>query len=234
MNLKSHLGLPLLFAVSGLLACGPLEELDSDYIIDNTTAPTASATEAEPCEVDASCGVISAEQLRAASLNKDVGFYKETPAGTVPEIEFVVAETSVAESAGNTALVIWLSSLTNEAVVVDYFVTGSATGSGIDYELANGRVAIPAGELATDIPLRLVDDTEVEGTETLTAILARPSGATLGTNIFQTVTIRDNDVVSSSGAISPAPAVPAPTPSAGVAGAGFDFGGGGCSLVPQR
>lgn len=53
------------------------------------------------------------------------------------------------------------------AITVNYAVTGTAT-AGKDYATLTGLVTIPAGQNNVDIPLTVIDDQEVEGTENVT------------------------------------------------------------------
>ena len=66
---------------------------------------------------------------------------------------------------------------------MDYTITGTATGSGTDYTLANGTLTIPAGSTSGTITIAsIVDDTLDEVDETVIVTLSNPSNATLGSD----------------------------------------------------
>ena len=126
-------------------------------------------------------------------------------------VDFNVTSSSGAESVSSAALQVDLSAQSTSAVTVDYAVTGTATGGGTDYTLANGTLTIPANTSSANITIgSIVDDTLVEGSETVIVTLSNPSGATLGTDTVHTYTITDNDAaptVSISGTASLSEAV---------------------------
>ena len=57
----------------------------------------------------------------------------------------------VLESVSSKAITVDLSSISAQNVTVDYAVTGTATGSGTDYTLANGTLTINAGSTSGTI-----------------------------------------------------------------------------------
>jgi len=109
-------------------------------------------------------------------------------------VDFNVTSSSGAESVSSAVLQVDLSAQSTSAVTVDYTVTGTATGGGTDFRLANGTLTIPANTSSADITIAsIVDDALVEGSETVIVTLANPSGAILGTDTAHTYTITDND-----------------------------------------
>ena len=73
-------------------------------------------------------------------------------------------------------------------------MTGTATGSGTDYTLANGTLTISAGNTTGTITIAgIVDDGAAESNETVIVTLSNPSNATLGSDDVHTYTIVDND-----------------------------------------
>ena len=92
------------------------------------------------------------------------------------------------------ALTVDLSAASSKNVTVDYAVTGTATGSGTDYTLANGTLTISAGSTSGTITIgSIVDDSLDEASETVIVTLSSPSNATLGSDDAHTYTITDND-----------------------------------------
>ena len=79
-------------------------------------------------------------------------------------------------------------------MTVNYAVTGTASGSGTDYTLANGTLTISAGATTGNIDISgIVDDSIDEADETVVVTLSSPSNATLGSDKVHTFTITDND-----------------------------------------
>ena len=83
-----------------------------------------------------------------------------------------------------------MSSVSAQNVTVDYAVTGTATGSGTDYTLANGTLTINAGSTSGTITVAgIVNDGTPDGGETVILTLSSPNNATLGSNNVHTYTI---------------------------------------------
>ena len=85
-----------------------------------------------------------------------------------------------------------MSSVSAQNVTVDYAVTGTATGSGTDYTLANGTLTINAGSTSGTITVAgIVNDGTNENNETVILTLSSPSNAAVGSNDVHTFTILD-------------------------------------------
>lgn len=111
-----------------------------------------------------------------------------------PTVQFLGVSTTVGETLGNGTLAVVLSALSYQEVTVDYEVTGgTASGGGVDFTLASGTLSIPAGNSSGDIAFNIVNDAVDEGIESFEVTLSNPSGATLGAQSVEPVTILDND-----------------------------------------
>ena len=111
-----------------------------------------------------------------------------------PNIDFNTTSSSGDESVSSAALTVDLSATYTQDVTVDYAVTGTATGSGTDYTLADGTLSISAGEKTGTITITdIIDDTLDEENETIIVSLSNPNNAILGTDVVYTYTINDND-----------------------------------------
>ncbi|MDB5336673.1 MAG: hypothetical protein JWN70_2292 [Planctomycetaceae bacterium] len=91
-----------------------------------------------------------------------------------------------------------LSAISSTDTVLTYSVTGTATpGAGNDYLALSGTVTIPAGQFSAVINVPVLNDTIVEGTETVIATLtgfgAHDPQITLGGGTSATVNIADDD-----------------------------------------
>jgi regulation of enolase protein 1 (concanavalin A-like superfamily) len=112
----------------------------------------------------------------------------------VPSVGFAASTSSVAENAGTSGILVSLSALSSASVSVDYSVSGgTATGGGTDYTLNNGTLTFAPGELVKTIPLTLINDTLIEGPETVIVALANAAGANPGSVVVHTLTILDDD-----------------------------------------
>jgi len=100
-------------------------------------------------------------------------------------------------TAGTVNIPVTLSgNTTAQTVTVDYAVTGTATGGGTDYTLANGTLTFNAGTTSQNISLVVVNDASNESNETVIITLSNPNVATLGTNTVHTYEIIDDDTPS--------------------------------------
>ena len=130
-----------------------------------------------------------------ATLGSDsVHTYTINDNDNAPVVDFNQTSSSQAESLSSKALTVDLSAASSNNVTVDYAVTGTATGSGTDYTLANGTLTINAGSTSSIITIgSIVDDSLDEANETVIVTLSNPSNATLGSDKVHTFTITDND-----------------------------------------
>ncbi|WP_343858626.1 Calx-beta domain-containing protein [Fulvivirga kasyanovii] len=109
-------------------------------------------------------------------------------------IQFSTTSSSGSEATASASLQVELSVISAQNVTVDYAVSGTATGGGTDYTLANGTLTINAGDQSGSIDITgIVDDQLVEANETIVVTLSNPANATLGANTVHTYTITDND-----------------------------------------
>jgi hypothetical protein len=121
----------------------------------------------------------------------------------LPTVTFNSTGSSGTESVSSANLQVDLSAASNQVVTVDYTVSGTATGGGVDYSLANGTLTFSTGTTSNNITIAgIVDDLLVEGDETVVVTLSNPVNATLGTNTVHTYTIVDNDKITNVSEIS--------------------------------
>ncbi|NQX98097.1 MAG: hypothetical protein HRT73_09495, partial [Flavobacteriales bacterium] len=112
---------------------------------------------------------------------------------TPPTIQFNTIASSGVESVSPVNFQVDLNVVSGADASTTYTLTGTATGSGTDYTLANGTVTIAAGNTTTTIIATINDDALEELAETIVLTLSAPVDVTLGTNIIYTYTITDND-----------------------------------------
>ena len=111
-----------------------------------------------------------------------------------PSVDFNTTSSNGAESASSKALTVDLSAASGRDVTVAYVITGTASGSGTDFTLANGTLTISAGDTSGVITIAsIINDTLDENNETVIVTLSSPGNASLGSNQVHTYTINDND-----------------------------------------
>ena len=139
--------------------------------------------------------IVTLSSPSGATLGSDtVHTYTITDNDGTPTIDFNATSSSGAESTSSAALQVDLSNASASNVTVNYAVTGTASGGGTDYTLADGTLTINAGNTTGTITIAsIVDDAITESNETVIVTLSSPSGATLGSDTVHTYTITDND-----------------------------------------
>ena len=139
--------------------------------------------------------IVTLSSPNNATLGSDsVHTYTITDNENTPTVDFNTTSSSGAESVSSKAITVDLSGTSSQNVTVDYAVTGTATGSGTDYTLANGTLTISAGATSGTITIAsIVNDSLDEDNETVILTLSSPSNATLGSDNVHTYTIFDND-----------------------------------------
>ncbi len=114
-------------------------------------------------------------------------------------VQFSTASATKAENASPATydIVAQMNRASSSNTTVSYTVSGTATGSGTDYSgVTSGTLTFNAGETSKILTLTLVNDSVVEGNETVILTLSNPSQGILGTNQALTLTIQDNDASS--------------------------------------
>jgi hypothetical protein len=84
------------------------------------------------------------------------------------------------------------SGSTTSSLTVRYSLGGSAS-NGTDYQSLSGSVTIAAGASSATVSVRPIDDTTVEGTETVVLTLSTDAAYVVGSPGSATVNIADND-----------------------------------------
>ncbi len=110
-----------------------------------------------------------------------------------PTVQFQATTATPSEASGTINLAIQLAYASDSTITVPFTVSGTATGSGVDYSIAASPITINAGATSANIALTINNDTLAEANETVIVTLGTPTGATLGTNTSTTVTIVDNE-----------------------------------------
>src|SRR4029453_19194869 len=114
------------------------------------------------------------------------------PAGT---LQFSAASYSVAENGGNATITITRTGGSAGAVGVTVATSNGTAAAGSDYTATTQTVSFANGDTANKtVSIPILDDTSVEGNETVNLSLSNPTGgATLGSPNTAVLTITDND-----------------------------------------
>jgi len=111
------------------------------------------------------------------------------------EIQFSSASYGVDEGVGSATITVQRTGLTARTVAVDYATSSGTATEGSDYVAASGTLTFGPGETSKSFAVPIVNDSEVEGNETINLTLSNPTrGATLGTTSTAVLTIANNDV----------------------------------------
>ncbi|MET7030103.1 Calx-beta domain-containing protein, partial [Sediminicola luteus] len=114
-------------------------------------------------------------------------------------IATISASDAIATEAGLTTGTFLVSlnttNVSGGAIAVNYSVSGSAV-AGTDYNTLSGTVSIPNGSQTNTITVTPIDDTLVEGSESVTLNIIAGTGYTIGASSNATVNISDNDTAS--------------------------------------
>ncbi|MBC1222555.1 SdiA-regulated domain-containing protein [Nostoc sp. UCD121] len=122
-------------------------------------------------------------------------------AASTPTVSLAAIDANAAETGSDLGTFrISRTGSTTDALTVNYNVaTGAGQATSADYTpTLTGTATIAAGQSFVDITITPVDDTTVEGTETVTLNLNSSANYTLGATASATVAIADNDTAVSS------------------------------------
>jgi large repetitive protein len=109
-----------------------------------------------------------------------------------PTVTVTASDANAAEPSNSGTFTITRTGSTASALAVNYTVNGGAS-SGSDYQSLGTSVTIPAGNSSATRTVTPVDDTSVEGAETVVLTLSANAAYTVGSPSSATVTIADND-----------------------------------------
>ncbi len=112
----------------------------------------------------------------------------------MPVVTLAATDAAAAEAALNPGtFTVTRTGSTAAALTVNYTVGGTAS-NGADYQSLTGSVVISAGQPTASILVTPIDDSLLEGDETVVVTLSAGATYTLGNPSTATVTIADDDV----------------------------------------
>lgn len=174
-------------AVQGTLTFSPgttLQVINVPIIGDTVSEPNETFT----INLNNPANATIAKAQGTCTINND-----DTAQATPGTLQFSASSYNVAEG-GSIDIMVTRTGGTGGAVSVNYSISNGSATSGSDYTATNGTVSFANGDSASKVfTIRTVDDTQVEGNETVILTLSGASGgATLGLG-SATLTISDND-----------------------------------------
>jgi hypothetical protein len=145
--------------------------------------------------------LMEAPETVVATLAAGTGYAVGSPSSATvtiasDEVVQITATDPTATEAGLTTgtFTVTRTGPTTAALTVRYTVSGTATPNS-DYRALSGSVIIPAGATSATIIVTPLNDTVMEGPETVVVALAAGTGYTVGTARTATVTIASDEVV---------------------------------------
>lgn len=136
-----------------------------------------------------------AGNTRGTEGSWDIGAYEYTSGGTTPTVT-ITAGGNATEGGSAGSFVVTRSGSTSGALTVNFTISGSSTATETtDYSSIGTSVVIADGQPSATITITAVDDTAIEGTETVILNLAAGS-YTIANPSTATVNINDNDAAS--------------------------------------
>ena len=122
----------------------------------------------------------------------DIGAVERLTFGT---LQFSLSNYTVNENGGTATITVTRTGGSDGAVSVDYQTSNGTAMQPADYQPASGTINFADGDTAAKtFQVTIVNDTLVEGDETLNLTLSNAQGATLGTPATAILTIVDDDL----------------------------------------
>jgi Calx-beta domain/FG-GAP-like repeat/Bacterial Ig-like domain (group 2)/ASPIC and UnbV len=143
---------------------------------------------------------VDASENAAAALRPKLSVsYTVSSAAPQPgALQFSNATYSVNENQGTATITLTRTGGSAGSVSVNYATSNGTATAGSDYTTASGTLTFADGETTKTFAIPIIDDSLVEGNETVNLALSSPTGgATLGSLAAATLTIVDNDAAPS-------------------------------------
>lgn len=108
-------------------------------------------------------------------------------------VKITATNNIVSEPSTNGLFTLTLTNEVNNLTTINYTISGTAT-NGIDYQTLTNNITIPAFTSSVEIPVKILDDTTIEETETITITInsTNNSNVYIGTPKTATISIMDN------------------------------------------
>lgn len=133
----------------------------------------------------------------AASVALGIGGATVTIVNEDVDLQFSLANYSVAEAGGSATITVNRTGLVTGASTVDFATTGGSAVQYLDYSPTNGTLSFTAGQLTKTFTVPVYDNTATNANRTVTLALSNPTGSAstrLGAINTATLTITDDDL----------------------------------------
>lgn len=184
-------------------------EILEDTLADNppgTTPPALPITQTHALiagspaldAVTTGCPLPATDQrglARPSGTACDIGAY-EFAAAPPSGVQFSAPTFNVAEGAGSATITVTRTGAATLPASADFAASAGATTPATpsaDFTVPPATVAFAANETSKTVAIPIINDTDIEGSETLNLTLSNPVGATLGTQSTAVLTITDDD-----------------------------------------
>ena len=139
--------------------------------------------------------IVTLSNPNNAILGSDIVYtYTINDNDNSPKVDFNITSSESDEPSSSISITVDVSELSERQISVDYQLTGTATGSGIDHDMEDGTLTIDPGEITGIITIpNIIDDDLAEGDETIIITLSNPTNAIIGDDNIYTHTILSND-----------------------------------------
>jgi len=111
----------------------------------------------------------------------------------LPVLQFGASSYVAGENASKLTIPVSLAGATSLPVSINYSVTGGNATAGADYIGSQGRLSFSPGTTTATINITIVNDTAIEGNESIVLTLISPVNVTIGSRGSATITITDDD-----------------------------------------
>ncbi len=133
------------------------------------------------------------------SSYRDEGAVDEIIVCQPPTVDFSASDYTVDESAGTATITVTLNAAVDTSVSVDYATSAGTATPGDDYTDTSGTLTFAPDETRAAFEVSIIDDDQFEPSETILLELSNASDATIGPKSPATLTIVDDDPLSSDG-----------------------------------
>jgi hypothetical protein len=137
--------------------------------------------------------VITLSNAANAVLGKNTTYTYTILDNDTVSVSFTSETSSKVESISPCTLEVQLSKAAQQTVTVNYAVSGTALGNGVDYALPDGTLTFKPGETSQKIVIDINDNSIQEPDRTIIVTLTKPSNAKLGKIDSHTHWILDDD-----------------------------------------
>jgi len=111
---------------------------------------------------------------------------------SAPTLSWQAGNFNAGEASGSGLVTVLLSAASSFTVTVNYATSDGSAMAGNDYTSKSGTLTFAPGVTSQSTSITILDDTDIESSETINLTLSSPSNATLGT-ASATMTIVDDD-----------------------------------------